>query len=95
MTLQEFNTLSDADKETMLQSFDQQAADSQKALELEQAEKNSFKDELEKLKEDYKDLLEDNRKTKEMNFTLGRKLNVENKKQSAEEILHNMFNKGG
>ena len=88
MTLAEFNTMEDSEKETLLATFDQ------KAIEDSEAEKNSFKAELEQLKADYKDLLEDNRKTKEMNFTLGRRLNVENKKQNAEEILHNMFKRG-
>ena len=88
MTLEQFNTMEDSEKETLLATFDQ------KAIEDSEAEKNSFKAELEQLKADYKDLLEDNRKTKEMNFTLGRRLNVENKKQDAEEILHNMFKRG-
>ena len=88
MTLEQFNTMEDSEKETLLATFDQ------KAIEESEAEKNSFKAELEQLKADYKDLLEDNRKTKELNFTLGRKLNVEGKKQDAEEILHDMFKRG-
>ena len=95
MTLEEFNSLTDSEKQLTLDTFDLQTVNTQKALDDAEAEKNSFKEELEQLKADYQELLQDNKKTKELNFTLGRKLNVENKKQDAEEILHNMFTKGG
>ena len=94
MILEEFNSLSDIEKQATLDAFDLETVNAQKALDDAEAEKNSFKDELEQLKADYQELLQDNKKTKELNFTLGRKLNVENKKQDAEEILHNMFNRG-
>ena len=95
MKLEEFNSLSDIEKQATLDTFDLETVNAQKALDDAEAEKNSFKEELEQLKADYQELLQDNKKTKELNFTLGRKLNVENKKQDAEEILHNMFTKGG
>lgn len=88
MTLEEFNTLEDAEKESLLSTFNPQTVDN---LE---AERDSFKNELEELKEQYGLLKEENKKTKELNFTLGRRLNVENKKQDAEEILHDMFKRG-
>lgn len=55
-----------------------------------EAEKNSFKTENEKLTKQLNDLQEEMRKTKELNFTLSRKLSVE-PKRSAEEILNELF----
>ena len=88
MTLENCNSLNDQEKENLLAAFDQGR------IEDLEAEKNSFKTELEQLKEEYKGLLEDNRKTKELNFTLGRKLDVSSKHESAEDVLHNMFKRG-
>ena len=88
MTLEEFNTLEDSEKESLLSTFNPQN------VENLEAERDSFRSELEELKEQYGLLKEENKKTKELNFTLGRRLNVENKKQDAEEILHDMFKRG-
>jgi len=88
MTLEEFNSLEDSEKETLLSTFNPQN------VENLEAERDSFRSELEELKEQYGLLKEENKKTKELNFTLGRRLNVENKKQDAEEILHDMFKRG-
>lgn len=88
MTLEDFNTLEDQEKEALLQSFDQGR------LEDLESEKNSFASELETLKKEYGLLKEESRKTKEMNFTLARKLDVSSKRESAEDVLHNMFKRG-
>lgn len=88
MTLEEFNSLEDQEKESLLSTFNPQN------VENLEAERDSFKNELEKLKENYGLLKEENKKTKELNFTLGRRLNVEDKKQDAEELLHNMLKRG-
>lgn len=88
MTLEEFNSLEDSEKQTLLSTFNQQI------VENLEAERDSFKNELEELKEQFGLLKEENKKTKELNFTLGRRLNVENKKQDTEEILHDMFKRG-
>lgn len=55
-----------------------------------EAERNSFKDENESLTKQVKDLQEELRKTKEMNYTLSRKVAAEPVK-SAEEILNDLF----
>ena len=57
-----------------------------------EAERNSFKDENEKLREELKDIEAEMKKTKELNFTLARTVDQsKNTVQSAEDILHDMF----
>ena len=86
MKLEDFNNLSDTEKETYLGSIDKTVI-----TDLE-AERDSFKTENEQLQKDIAALKEENKRTKELNFTLGRKLNVEVQQQkSAEDILHDMF----
>ena len=88
MKLEDFNNLSDTEKETYLGSIDKSVI-----TDLE-AERDSFKTENEQLQKDIAALKEENKRTKELNFTLGRKLNVEGQqKKSAEDILHDMFKK--
>lgn len=90
MTLEQFNNLEDQEKETFLSSFDQ------KKIEDLEAERDSFQTELEGLRKEFDSLKDEHKRTKEMNFTLARKLNVEDKKaQSVEDILHDMFKKEG
>lgn len=90
MTLEQFNQMEDQEKETLLSSFDQN-----KIEDLE-AERNSFQTELEGLRKEFDSLKDEHKRTKEMNFTLARKLNVEDKRaQSVEDILHDMFKKEG
>lgn len=82
MTYEEFSTL----------SAEEQAAvfiDSKTVDDLT-AERDSFKTENEQLQQQLAELKEDNRKTKEMNYTLTRKLSVEPRK-TAEEYLNEMF----
>ena len=82
MTYEEFSTL----------SAEEQAAvfiDSKTVDDLT-AERDSYKTENEQLQQQLAELKEDNRKTKEMNYTLTRKLSVEPRK-TAEEYLNEMF----
>lgn len=55
-----------------------------------EAERDSFKNENETLLASNKKLEEELKKTKELNFTLGRKVNTAGKK-SAEELLNELF----
>lgn len=60
------------------------------------AERNSLQEENTKLSEQIRNQTDEMRKTKEMNFTLSRRLNLDNKpKKETEDILHDMFSKGG
>ena len=54
------------------------------------AERNSLQTENEQLQQQLAELREDNRKTKEMNYTLTRRLSAKPAK-SAEEYLNEMF----
>lgn len=90
MNLETFNALSEEEKTAFLKSEEKLQSD-YKNLE---AEKNSFKSENEKLLEDSKKLSEDLKSTKELNFTLARKIDHAEPKKSGEELLHEMFMKG-
>ena len=82
MRYEEFTTL----------SADEQAAVfiSSETLDDITAERNSLQTENEQLQQQLAELREDNRKTKEMNYTLTRRLSAEPAK-SAEEYLNEMF----
>ena len=57
-----------------------------------EAERNSFKEENEKLRDELKEVKAEMKKTKEMNFTLARTVDRSGAAaQSAEDILHDMF----
>lgn len=90
MNLETFNALSEEEKTAFLES-EEKLQNDYKNLE---AEKNSFKTENEKLLEDSKKLSEDLKSTKELNFTLARKIDHAAPKKSGEELLHEMFMKG-
>jgi chaperonin cofactor prefoldin len=87
MTIEEFNTLTDDDKKGMLALWDQQATDI-KNLE---AERDSFKTENEDLKKQFSDSETELKATKELNYTLARKLNVEHKTKTVDDCLDDMF----
>ena len=57
-----------------------------------EAERDSFKEENEKLKADYQKSSEELQNTKKLNFTLARTLDVSGKTKGVEDTLHNMFN---
>ncbi len=56
------------------------------------AERDSFKTENETLRQVNKELQESEKKTKELNFTLARKLDTGSKAKDPVELLHEMFN---
>lgn len=72
MKLDEFNTLSDADKENYLSSIET----TQKSLDDLTAERDSFKTENDDLKKQLEANGKELKATKEMNFTLARKINT-------------------
>lgn len=82
MTYDEFRALSEDDQRTAF-------IDSGTVDDLE-AERDSFKNENDSLSAENKRLQEELRKTKELNFTLARKVSTE-PKQSAEEVLNELF----
>lgn len=55
------------------------------------AEMDSFKNENDKLKEQYAALQAENQKTKELNFTLARTVDAGQKRVTAEEAIYNLF----
>lgn len=87
MELKEFNELSDDDKSALLTKLNETAI----LYDDMEAERDSFKNENEKLQKEITDLKSEMKKTKELNFTLARSIKREPDK-SAEDILHEMFN---
>lgn len=74
--------------EEQLRNLLKSAADQVQNLE---AERDSFKEENEKLKENEKKLSDDLQQTKKLNFTLARQVDTSSKKASVEDTLHAMF----
>lgn len=87
MDLKEFNELSDEDKSALLTKLNETAI----LYDDMEAERDSFKNENEKLQKELSDIKSEMKKTKELNFTLARSIKREPDK-SAEDILHEMFN---
>lgn len=74
--------------EEQLRNLLQSAADQVNNLE---AERDSFKEENEKLKENEKKLSDDLQQTKKLNFTLARSLDTSGRTKGVEDTLHDMF----
>ena len=74
--------------EEQLRTLLQSAADQVNNLE---AERDSFKEENEQLKENEKKLSDDLQQTKKLNFTLARSLDTSGKTRGVEDTLHEMF----
>lgn len=89
MTYDDFMSLeTDDEKRKVFQALD----DAGVLYDDMEAERNSFKDENEKLREEIKDLRSEMKKTKELNFTLARTVDQsKGREMSAEDILHDMF----
>ena len=87
MTLEFFNNLSDEEKTKALQNLE--------ALETlnkdQEAEIASFKTENETLKAGTEKLEKELKETKELNFTLARKVDTSKDRPSFEDTLHEMF----
>ena len=87
MELKEFKELSEEDQNALLTKLNETAI----LYDDMEAERDSFKNENEKLQKEITDLKSEMKKTKELNFTLARSIKREPDK-SAEDILHEMFN---
>ena len=89
MTYEDFMSIEDEnERKAVFQSMD----DAGVLFDDMEAERNSFKDENEKLKNEMQDLRAEMKKTKELNFTLARTVDAtKGQTQSAEDILHEMF----
>ena len=88
MKLEEFKALSETEQETYLSSIE----DSSKTIEDLTAERDSFKTENDSLKAKLDENNKELKATKEMNFTLARKISAA-PKADAEEAIYN-FMKG-
>ena len=75
--------------EEQLRTLLQSAADQVKNLE---AERDSFKEENDKLKENETKLSNELQNTKKLNFTLARSLDTSGRTKGVEDTLHDMFN---
>lgn len=73
------------------EQLQQMLADSQKAGEDLTSERDSLKEELQKTQEDLAKLKDELQETKKLNYTLGRRLDVSGKKESAEDILAALY----
>ena len=90
MTLEEFNSLSEEDQKAYFETNDKLSKDINDLT----AERDSFKTENEKLLKGSSELQKELKDTKELNYTLARKLSTEEPKRASEDILHDMFMKG-
>lgn len=91
MTFEDFKNLSEEEQSAAFKIMQ----DNESALMDAKAELASFNTDNKGLEEDITRLKEELVKTKELNFSLARKLNVSGEKAtSAEDILHTMFGKG-
>lgn len=89
MKLEEFNALTDEEKTTYLNSMESVAKQNEDLT----AERDSFKTENDGLKSQVEASAKELKATKELNFTLARKIDVADSSKDDEEILFN-FMKG-
>lgn len=73
------------------EQLQQMLTKSQKAGEDLTAERDSLKEELQKTQEDMQKLKDELQETKKLNYTLGRRLDVSGKQESAEDILAALY----
>lgn len=83
MTYEELTAMTEDERRNALD------AEANRISDLE-AERDSFRNENERLNSENQKLSEELKKTKELNFTLGRKVNTATTK-SAEELLNELF----
>lgn len=86
MKREEFLLLTEAEQDALLTTAE---ADSKLVSDLE-AERDSFKSENEKLSGSVKALTEELKRVKESNYTLTRRLSIEDEK-TPEEIINDLF----
>lgn len=89
MTYDDFISIEDEnERRTVFQAMD----DAGVLYDDMEAERNSFKEENDKLRDEIKEIKAEMKKTKELNFTLARTVDQsKGAAQSAEDILHDMF----
>lgn len=87
MTLEQFNALSEEEKTAFLASEEKLQSDFKNI----EAERDSFKNENDKLLEETKKSQEDLKSAKELNFTLARKIDHAAPAKSSEDLIHDMF----
>lgn len=87
MTLEEFKTLTEEEQSAYIKSNEDL---NNRLLNLE-SERDSFKNENDTLKSENSNIKNELKKTKELNFTLARKVDNSADRKSAEEILNEMF----
>lgn len=90
MDFEEFNKLDEEEKKAFFDTL----SSNDKKLTDQEAEISSLKKELEENRITIEESKKDLAATKELNFTLARKISGENKK-SFEDTLHEAFTKGG
>ncbi len=86
MKLDEFNTLTDEEKGAYLTSIE----NTQKSIDDLTAERDSFRTENEQIRAQLEANNKELKATKEMNFTLARKIDTK-PAQTPEDILHNII----
>ena len=90
MEYEEFKNLSEDEQKTIIQGY----TEGQKTISDNEAEILSLKKELEEKDLVFQDTKKDLAATKELNYTLARKVNSEKDRKTFEETLHNCFVKG-
>ena len=90
MNYEEFKALTEDEQRALFVKMEENAI----LYDDMEAERDSFKNENEKLKAEISEVKTEMKKTKELNFTLARSVKQEAPK-SAEDILHEMFKTGG
>lgn len=88
MDYEEFTKLSEEEQKTIIQGYNE----GQKTISDHEAEILSLKKELEEKDLVLQDTKKDLAATKEMNYTLARKVNTEKEHKTFEEILHESMN---
>lgn len=91
MNFEDFNKLSEDEKKAF---FDTISENEKKTSDLT-AEVSSLKKELEENRITIEEGKKDLAATKELNYTLARKINLQKDQKSFEETLHEAFGKGG
>ena len=90
MNFEDFNKLSDEEKKAFIDT----AAENDKKISDLTAERDSLKKDVEENRITIEEGKKDLAATKELNYTLARKVNLEKDKKSFEETLHEAFSGG-
>ena len=86
MTYEEFKTLTEEEQAALYTALDEKGV----LYDDLEAERDSYKNENDKLRSEISEVKTEMKKTKELNFTLARSVKSDPPK-SAEDILHEMF----